>query len=185
MKTTTILAYRLKADLLSIIFVYPLTLIGNKRYKLNKIPQFFGEGGIFSMAIANLISRIEQSRETQNDIDSIYDQLCTVILDEMNSKIPCFDSSKKTRKRFKHTKPYWSEELSLLWQSLRRKEHGFVKCKGNRSVWSGLRRDYLNARQHFDRKLRQTERAYRTALAYDIENLSSTTKMSSDARFRL
>ena len=49
-------------------------------------------------AIISIISQIESARENQEDIDSIYSNLCNAITDEMKAHIPTYDASKKTNK---------------------------------------------------------------------------------------
>ena len=46
---------------------------------------------ICKLALQSVINRMEQTRETQENIDDIYTELCDVIMDEMNRKIPVFD----------------------------------------------------------------------------------------------
>lgn len=58
------------------------------------------------LALHEIIQGIEDSRETQSDVDITYDQLCDVILNEMNETIPCYSSNKVIRKRYKYAKPY-------------------------------------------------------------------------------
>ena len=60
-----------------------------------------------------VIDRIESARETQSEIDDtcIYENLCNVIFTEMYNMIPCFDTSRRTKRRFKASKPYWNNEL--------------------------------------------------------------------------
>ena len=47
-----------------------------------------------------------------------------------------------------------------------------MKYKGNNQQKSILRLDYVNARNRFDKQLRQSERVYRAAQAFEIEDMS-------------
>ena len=58
------------------------------RFKLRSIPSDFMNSELSRTAINNIITQIEQCRETQCDIDSIYDKLCDSIINEMTTKIP-------------------------------------------------------------------------------------------------
>lgn len=78
-------------------------------------------------AFLDTIRNIELCRETQNNIDELYESFCTKLIKEMNENIPSFDCSKKTLKRYKQFKPYWDENLERLWQDVRKKETEFLK----------------------------------------------------------
>jgi hypothetical protein len=76
----------------------------------------------------------------------------------MNNSVPKFCDSKHVRKRFKHKKPFWNERLSALWSDLCDKEKLYTKCNGVRSVKIAKRREYITARNIFDKELRTAER---------------------------
>ena len=65
-------------------------------------------------ALVATIDLIENSRNTQESIDGIYDNLCEIILNEMEIKIPKF-TNKGNNKRFNNRKPYWNDQLTDLW----------------------------------------------------------------------
>ena len=66
------------------------------KFKLNRIPDDFMDSELSRLAILDIIQKIESARETQTNIDSIYEELCSVILNEMNDKIPKYDTSRST-----------------------------------------------------------------------------------------
>ena len=125
------------------------------------------------LAILDIIQKIESARETQTNIDSIYEELCSTILNEMNDKIPKYDTSRSTHRGYKCSKPYWNDNLSFLWSEMRNKERLFLKCTG-RNRRSTLRQEFKNAQSVFDKQLRKTERAYRRTMADDIETMSTS-----------
>ena len=143
------------------------------RFKLHKIPETFMDNELSRLAILNIISHIERCRKSQQNIDCIYDKLCDVIIAEMNATIPKYDTSKRTSKRLKTKKTYWNQTLAELWKVMRQNERDFLRCSSNRNVKTALRRNYITARNMFDKVLRQTERAYRQTVAFDIEDMSS------------
>ena len=65
-------------------------------------------------AFLDIIRNIELCRETQNNMDELYESFCTNLIKEMNENIPSFYCSKKTRKRYKQFKLYWDENLKQL-----------------------------------------------------------------------
>ena len=124
--------------------------------------------------VNNLINRIQCCRETQNEIDSIYENLCEVIKQEMNDKIPQISSTKRTRKWYKHTKPYWNNELQNLWNNMNLKERNYLKSRRNNQVRRNLHNEYIRSRNVFNKLLRQCERSYRRNQAIDIDKISTS-----------
>ena len=122
-------------------------------------------------AFLGIIRNIELCRETQNSIDTVYDDFCVKLFKEMNENIPSFDCSKKTRKRYKTFKPYWNEILENLWLEVRRKENAFTKFHGDRRTKNRLQYEFKLARNTFDKQLRPAERNYRRSLSIDIESV--------------
>ena len=95
------------------------------KYKLKRIPDNFVQSELSRHALLEIIQVIESTRETQNNVDVIYESLCNAILGEMNDRIPKYDTSKATRKRHRTYKPYWNDNLSELWNAIRLKEREF------------------------------------------------------------
>ncbi|VDI49336.1 Hypothetical predicted protein [Mytilus galloprovincialis] len=143
----------------------------SKRFRLKSVPNDFLGFGLQKAAIQTLIQRIETTRETQSHVNNIYSDLCTLIGDEMNSKIPIYDASRKTRKRHKSSKPFWNEELGQLWNAMRLKEKQFLSFKGRSSTRRRFREEFQHAQKSFDRKLRQCERHYRQSFCLKIDNM--------------
>ena len=83
-------------------------------------------------ALFATIDLIENSRNTQASIDGIYDNLCEIILNEMETKIPKF-TNKRNNKRFKNRKPYWNDQLRELWNIMGEKENNFISYKGKKN----------------------------------------------------
>lgn len=81
------------------------------KFKLNRIPDDFMDSELSRLAILSVIQKIESSRETQSNIDSIYEELCNTIWTEMNDKIPKYDTSRSTRRCYKCSKPYWNDDI--------------------------------------------------------------------------
>ena len=144
-------------------------------YKLNRIPDDFMQSELSRNALCELIQTIESTRETQNNVDAIYDGLTNTILNEMNNRIPKYDTSKRTRKRHRTYKPYWNDNLSELWNAMRLSEREFLKCDSKHSTRrTALRQDFKIAQNNFDKTLRKAERTYRRTVANDIESMSTS-----------
>ena len=83
-------------------------------------------------AFLDIIRNIELCRENQENVDKLYDDFCDKLIIEMDENIPSFDCPKKTRKRYKHYKPYWDDNLETLWHNFHMKEKAFLKFQGDR-----------------------------------------------------
>ena len=84
---------------------------------------------ISRISLINIITQIESTRETQEDIDSIYTDLLASITYEMSDKLPKY-RSKPTAKRHKNAIPYWNEELQKSSDIMHQKEKSFLSFKG-------------------------------------------------------
>ncbi|CAC5399191.1 unnamed protein product [Mytilus coruscus] len=94
----------------------------------------------------------------------------------MNNKIPRFSTSTNTRKRLKMNKPFWNDELRILWNDMHTKENQFLIFKGKASVKSQLRKDFKSSQTIFDRKLRKCERQHRQSFCIDIDIMTTNNR---------
>ncbi|VDI60035.1 Hypothetical predicted protein [Mytilus galloprovincialis] len=142
------------------------------RFKINQIPLDFMSSEIRRNALINIITDIEHSRETQENIDVIYENLCTEIIAEMTDKIPQY-CNYNSKKHFRTKKLYWNETLTELWNKMRTCEKDFVKYSGRRNIKTTLRNNFMQTRNCFDKNLRRAERTYRRTVAIEIETMTS------------
>ncbi|XP_060600600.1 uncharacterized protein LOC132754030 [Ruditapes philippinarum] len=144
------------------------------RYKLNLIPDNFMDRDIAKRALLEIIESIESSRESQEEIDSLYNKLCETITNEINHSIPRYNASRRTSKRNKKAKPYWNEALTEKWNQMRLAENDFLKCNDTRQIKTVKRSKYLAARNNFNKLLRKTERDYKRSFSVEIEFMSTS-----------
>ena len=125
------------------------------------------------LALNDVINHINNAKRCQNDIDDLYDLLCSNIYQELDKFYKKFAVRKPTRKRYRKTKPYWDSELNESWQSMCFAEKIFVKFKGSSLTKKQLQRDFVATRNIFDKNLRKRERAYRREKINEIDSLNS------------
>ena len=144
-----------------------------RKYDVRNVPQDILSDDISVEAIERLIHKLENENITQREIDAIYTSLVDVIHTEMDNNLNYRDirAGAKKRKRY-FTKPWWSQELKVLWDNVREAENIFLKCKDNRNKRS-LRSDYVAARKKFDKLLRQNERQYYSKQREDLCNFQT------------
>ena len=127
------------------------------------------------MVLNEAILRLETSSKLQTDVNNMYSDFVSVVKKEMNEQLnprrvrlqDSVTSNKKRRSR----KPWWTEELSRLWNEMClaekkwRKEAGTSRCK------SELKHCFLTLRKHFDQTVQRTKRHYWFQMQIDIDNL--------------
>ncbi len=69
----------------------------------------------------------------------------------MDTYIKYTSAQKKTQNYFNIQKPFLSEDLTVLWRTMKTNEHAFLKCKANK-------REKSHNRKIYDKELRRSER---------------------------
>ena len=142
------------------------------KYIVRNIPQEFLQSPGVCTALHNIINKIECNRETQNDVDNIYNELIDVIIQEMNSVL-LVPSSKHTKKRFKIRKPYWNDDLAAAWKLMQESEKQFNKCHGTRRDKLRAKAKFNECTYNFDKLLKNYKRLYDRGYLIKIEKLNT------------
>ena len=64
-------------------------------------------------------------------LNTIYNDLCKVIINELDFHLQTNTSTSPSKKRFKNHKPYWNAELEALWKAMVKEEKLFFKYTGS------------------------------------------------------
>ena len=144
-----------------------------RRYRFDNIPPDFRKTEMWSFAINNIINAREQEINSQNYVDNNYNNLCTVLKDEMDKYLKFTECGPSTKKRWKHSKPYWNEELTELWKSMRNKERTYLKFRGDRRNKALHLNNFKHSRHIFDKKLRSCECKYYYDKATELEQFNT------------
>ncbi len=91
----------------------------NRRYNLKNIPDNFGYSNFATQGLNFFITRLENDSLNKRQLDTLYEKFCKTVLNEMDTCLEFKDLDSTTRKRFKHYKPYWDQELTDLWAVLK------------------------------------------------------------------
>ena len=117
-----------------------------------------------------IIDDLQTACSDQREIDSHYDDMCRVIFSEMDKFLNYKEfSGQKSGRRLKFHKPYWNDNLTLLWKAMCSNERSFLKIKGHSKEKSIRRDEFVRARSKFDKYLRSCQRKYRKKKIDDIE----------------
>ncbi|VDI68964.1 Hypothetical predicted protein [Mytilus galloprovincialis] len=105
---------------------------------------------------------LNNNKHIQNTIDKIENEL-SLIQKEMKDTVPILKtptgpSSNKRKKSLR--KPYWTEELTSLWNKVCIKEKQWLKCKNCTNLRRKLKQEFCNIRNQFDKLNRNTKRKF-------------------------
>ena len=95
-----------------------------------------------------LVVRIEQCQHIKQEIDDVYNKLCTIILSEMDGCGQYKEASNVTRKRHKPYKPNWNTNLSQLWKDMHEKEKICRRCKRDGNGKLILKNKFIQAQKY-------------------------------------
>ena len=92
----------------------------------------------------------------------MYNQFSEVVFTELDSFLKIRNISKSTKRRYRNNKPYWSDDLKIMWKKMRYAENSFLKHNknGSKKIRDHLRSQYITKRHTFHKALRQAERKY-------------------------
>ena len=113
------------------------------------------------------------SKETQTEIDYLYDSVCDVYYAEVDALLNYKDVGPASHKRGRHSaKPFWTNELSVLWENVKESEKIFLQSKKQRNSKNQLQ-NFRHNQHLFDREFRKAKREYNREIQCNIENLNS------------
>ncbi len=110
--------------------------------------------------ICDTINRITHQCESQNEVDKLYVDICDMYFSELEANSPP-QHGPRAKKRGRHrAKPWWCEELQILWENLVKSENALKKCTASRQIRKRLRNDFKEAQNDFDRKYNRLKRQF-------------------------
>ena len=148
--------------------------IRNKMYCFEKRPEEFMNTPMWREAIMNLVDKRLIMVTSQSEVDVKYSDFCNILTKEMDKYLVVGNSSKRSKKKFKISKPYWNENLTNLWRSMKNRESEYLHFRGSRYEKQRLHFQYKTARHLFDKTLRQCERAYIHEKANELEKCNTS-----------
>jgi len=140
----------------------------DKRYDFHNVPQEFMNNEDWGFTIIRTTDQINNCVGAQEEVDTLYDNLVKDIFAEMDIYLEC-KNRRLPKRKFKHSKPYWNNNLTMLWRNMRNAEKLFVKCHGSNNIKTTFRNAFKIARNVFDKELRKAERRYRKLTIDNIE----------------
>ena len=85
----------------------------------------------FKNKLEACINSYECRQESQESIDIVYNQYSEVVFTELDSFLKIGNISKSTKRRYRNNKPYWSDDLKIMWKEMRYAENSFLNHNKN------------------------------------------------------
>ena len=145
----------------------------HRRYLYKKMKPEFMKSELCKLALVEIITMVEYIGESQEDIDRVYNNFIETVIEEMNKNIPFVDVGLKPRKFRKPKKPFWNDELQLLWKNMNQAEKE-VRIAGNSKEKKEKHKLFKSKQNEFDRKFRFYERQYKQTWGNNLENQHSS-----------
>ena len=130
------------------------------KYKLDGIDSTFLDE-VSGARLGELMDSMRGADVSQDTINSVYDDFCDHVHSVMDTKLRKMSVNRHSSlsdKRRRIKKPWWSDELSRLWNALAQCEDIWIKA---RPVDKPLRKaDMKSAQKRFDRAVQSAKRQY-------------------------
>ena len=129
---------------------------------MDGIDSTFLDGEVSGARLGELMDSMRGVDVSQDTINSVYDDFCDHVHSVMDTtklrKMSVNRHSSLSDKRRQIKKPWWSDELSRLWNALAQCEDIWIKA---RPVDKPLRKaDMKSAQKRFDRAVQSAKRQY-------------------------
>ncbi|CAC5418534.1 unnamed protein product [Mytilus coruscus] len=158
---------------------------GSKLYHCQKLPckprfrsipnEFLNDDAV-RVKIEQVIQNIENNLTVKQDVSSAYGCFVELIYDEVKNKIgekSEADNQYRKAKRKSRYKPYWNENLKVLWDKTCEHEKIWLKWKGCGTKKKRVREQFVTSRNTFDKLLRKEKRSYQMRQQQELLNLST------------
>ena len=144
-------------------------------FRINEIPSDFLSSDESRQQLLNIISDIEEARNTQQEINKIYNDIVEVYIAEMKGHFRRPLNSPCSRKKMRFTrKEWWDEELTSLFREMQHVEHTYIKSKRNRGHYKDLFNIYKRKQAVFDKVLKRRKRSFQRMQCLRLEEVNST-----------
>ena len=111
----------------------------------------------------------------QTDLDKWYEHFCKLIHDEVGTVNTNSKQINNTGKKPKYPrKPYWNEELQILWHAMHKAEQSFLKHECREIAKRDLLKTFKEHQHTFDKAYRKHKRAYQRGQILHIEQIQTS-----------
>ena len=124
---------------------------------------------------AKIINELLDAKLHKKKLDQIYDKIVDLYYAEMDKFLKEVKKAPASGKRVKHTKkPYWSEDLSMLWKHYHTCEKVYLSTPSNSRQLGNIREDFISAQNVFSKALKKAKRAFQRQQVYNLEKSNTS-----------
>ena len=125
---------------------------------------------ISKQTLIEWIDNLTKEKTTREVIDRHYDELIDIYKGEMQKHLKCRSATKTSKKMFRHSlKPWWSEELQSLWDTMHMCELEYVKTPRNDLSFKAKFKKFREAEKTFDKTNKRCKRKHQRQQVDNIE----------------
>ena len=107
-------------------------------------------------------------------MDELYDKFVKVYHEEIAKFLKVAKVAPKSRKSLRHVKkPYWNEDLSVLWDEFHQAEPKYIKMDRGEREYQSSRTDFLQKQKIFDKANKKARRSFQRRQIYDLEEANT------------
>ena len=145
------------------------------RFKITNVTSDFLASEQAKSELLQLIDEIEKCRNTQTELDCMYDRLCDMYVSEMGRHFRVIDNAAYSKRKFKCTqKEWWDDELTSLWQEMQQAEHNYIKAKRNKLPHKQLHNSFRYKQDTFDKSCKRKKRSFHYHKCTKLEEVNSS-----------
>ena len=145
------------------------------RFKVNNVPTDFMSSEESRIKLLSLISEVEESRHTQQDMNTMYGDIVQCFINEMEQHFPQIKASPNSSRKFRFTKKeWWDDELTDLFKDMHKAEREYLKAKKNQMGVRNLFSVFKTKQNVFDRVLKRKKRNFKRTQCINLEQVNSS-----------
>ena len=142
-------------------------------FDLSTIPDHFLSSDTCQAALRGCIEQLEASAANQLTVDSVYAQFCDIVKHEMQTQLPHRNiviKAGRSNKKRRTKKVWWTDEHTLLWNSLCEGEKVWASCPPG-PARAKARAIMKDRQRKFDRSVQAAKRHYWRMQQENIQEL--------------
>ena len=118
------------------------------------------------------VTRLEYNQNDQKQVDEAYSGFCNILKEQMNTPLKrmIVVVGRNNNKKRRIKKPWWSEELSGLWNDMCKSEKEWIKCPSNNQQRKHLKQIFIEKRKVFDKVVQRSKRRHWKEMQEELLN---------------
>ena len=145
------------------------------RFKIDNVPEDFMNSPESRTKLLSLISNIEQNQQSQQEINTLYNNIVECFINEMGQHFPQINTGTRNGRKFRFAKKeWWDDELTQLFKDMHQSEHQYLKAKKNKLSFKNLFAIFKQKQDVFDKTLKKKKRNFQKTQSLKLEQVNSS-----------